>query len=97
MGSKFVFTGDTAYTESIVEFTRDADILAAECSFPDNFPAAGHMTPSEVGSLAYECGAKKLLLLHMYPSQKEKDMEKSIRSRFSGEIIIGSDGISFEV
>ena len=50
MGSKFVFTGDTAYTESLVEFARDADVLAAECSFPDNFPAAGHMTPSEVGS-----------------------------------------------
>lgn len=97
LDSKFIYTGDTAYTESVVEFARGADILAAECSFPDNLPAAGHMTPSEVGSLAYACGAKKLLLLHMYPPQKKKEMEESIRRRFSGDIVIGADGMRFEL
>ena len=96
LGSTFVFTGDTAYTESLVSFARNVDILIAECSFPDDSPTAGHMTPSEVGLLASECGAKKLLLVHMYPVQKEKDMEESIRNRFDGEVIIGADGMKLE-
>jgi hypothetical protein len=32
----------------------------------------------------------------MYPLQKEKDMEESIRSRFGGEVIIGADGMRLE-
>jgi len=94
--SALVFTGDTAYTESLVNFAKNVNILVAECSFPDNSPMAGHMTPSDVGLLASECGAEKLLLVHMYPLQREKDMEESIRSRFGGEVIIGADGMRLE-
>jgi ribonuclease BN (tRNA processing enzyme) len=95
--STFVYTGDTAYTEALVKFAGGVDVLVAECSFPDNSPAAGHMTPSEVGLLASRCGAKKLLLVHMYPSQRKKDMEGSIRNNYKGKIIIGSDGMRLGV
>ncbi|MDZ7861031.1 MAG: MBL fold metallo-hydrolase [Candidatus Krumholzibacteriota bacterium] len=95
-GSTFVFTGDTEFNQSVVEFAKGADILAAECSFPDDNPAAGHMTPSDVALLASRCGALRLLILHMYPSQREEDMKRSIRRRYDGEIIVGEDGMTLE-
>lgn len=95
-GLTFVFTGDTAFNQSLVEFAKGADILAAECSFPDDNPASGHMTPSDAGLLASMCGAPRLLLIHMYPSQREGDMKRSIRRRYDGEIIVGEDGMTLE-
>src|SRR5215210_5678552 len=35
-GSTFVYTGDTAYTESVVELARGLATLLIECSFPDD-------------------------------------------------------------
>ena len=34
----FVYTGDTEYSESVVELARGADTLLIECAFPDEPP-----------------------------------------------------------
>ena len=48
----FVYTGNTEYSESVVELARDADTLLIECAFPDDTPMPGHLTPSGVASIA---------------------------------------------
>ncbi|MBA3423646.1 MAG: MBL fold metallo-hydrolase [Rubrobacteraceae bacterium] len=41
----FVYTGDTEYSESVVELARGAHTLLIECSFPDDSLVPGHLTP----------------------------------------------------
>ncbi len=96
-GSIFCFTGDTSYSERLADFARGADLLAAECSFPDGSDSKGHMTPSQAGTLASRSGAGKLLLVHMYPSVEPRRAEESAREKFEGTVIAARDGMTMEI
>jgi ribonuclease BN (tRNA processing enzyme) len=63
----FVFTADSAYQPSFVEFCRNADLLLSECNFYGNMNGenAGHMNSFEVGKLAHEANVKQLILTHL--------------------------------
>jgi ribonuclease BN (tRNA processing enzyme) len=64
----FVYTADTFYDESLIDFCASANLLIAETSFYKQFPDAkkyGHMNSSEVGSLALKANVGKLILTHL--------------------------------
>ena len=44
----FVYTGDTGYTEPVVELARGADTVPTDRTFPDDRPFFGHLTPAGV-------------------------------------------------
>lgn len=66
----FVYSGDTALTPELVEFTKDADLflcdagLLAKDKKEENVP---HLTAYEVGIVAKEANVKRLLLTHFWP------------------------------
>jgi ribonuclease BN (tRNA processing enzyme) len=66
-GRSLVITGDADYDSALVEFARGADLLVADCSFPDRLKIRGHMSASECGRLAEQAGVGRLLLSHLYP------------------------------
>jgi len=92
-GSVFVYTGDTSFSESLVEFSRGADLIAAECSFNDPAPAGGHMTVSDVGRLASEAEPARIVLVHMYPWVDGEDARNKVDSMCRAEVIAGRDGL----
>jgi ribonuclease BN (tRNA processing enzyme) len=79
----YVFSGDTTYSESVVELARGADVLVHEImnlSVLDALIAsepnaktlrqhllASHSTPEQVGRVASEAGVKTLVLSHFVP------------------------------
>jgi len=67
-GSKrFVFSGDTAWDQNIIEFSRGADLVMLDAGLlskdkkSDNVP---HLTARECGLVAKEAGVSMLLLTH---------------------------------
>lgn len=62
-----VYTADTCFTDELVQFSKDADLLIAEASLYDgmNGEASGHMTSKEAGVLAARSEAKKVILSHL--------------------------------
>ncbi len=92
-GKSVVYTGDTEYTESLVEFSKDADLLIAECSLPDDRQMPGHMTPSSVGKLAERAGAGRVVLVHLYPVFGDRDPGAAVRGVFSGQVTVADDGM----
>jgi ribonuclease BN (tRNA processing enzyme) len=96
-GKSLVISGDTGFTDSLIELARGADLLIAECSFPDGVELPGHLSPSRAGAIARQSGVKRLLLTHMYPPCEESDVVKECQREFLGEIIRGEDGIVVEV
>ena len=64
----FVYTGDTEYSASVVDLARGADTLLIECSFPDDAPVPGHLTPSGVARMANEAGVRRVVVTHLYPA-----------------------------
>ncbi len=96
-GRSIVYTGDTSYSERLAQFASGADLLVSECSFPDESPAEGHMTPAMVGEMAASAGAGEVLLVHMYPFFGETDPAAEVRRRFKGKVTTGRDGLIIEV
>ena len=96
-GGTFVYTGDTEYSQSVIELARGADTLLIECSFPDEDPVAGHLTPLGVARIASEAGVRRVVLTHIYPAADDLDLVTEVGRGFEGEILVAEDGLEFEV
>ena len=95
--TSIVYTGDSEYSESLIEFSSGAGILVAECSFPDERPVPGHMTPADVGRLASEARAEQVLLVHMYPEVDGTDPARSVKKRYKGRVTVARDGMVLDL
>ena len=93
----FVYTGDTEYSEAVVELARDADTLLIECAFPDDNPMPGHLTPSGVAGMASEAGVKCVVLTHIYPMTDLLDLVSEIGNGFDGEVVVAEDGLTLDI
>lgn len=96
-GGAFVYTGDTEYSESVVELARDAHTLLIECSFPDDAPVAGHLTPSGVARIARESGVRRVVLTHLYPAVDRASLPSDVAEGYDGEVIVAEDGLKLSV
>lgn len=90
-GKTLVYSGDTDFSDEIVRLAHDADILILECSFPDQSPVPGHLTPSLAGRIAEQSGARHLVLTHFYPECLKTDIARDCRQAYSGMLTLGSD------
>ncbi|MGI9534058.1 MAG: MBL fold metallo-hydrolase [Thermodesulfobacteriota bacterium] len=92
-----VYSGDTDYTDSFVNFASASDLLIIECSFPDRLKKHGHLTPSDIIKIANLSKPKKIVLTHMYPVCDEENIFDQINDGTDCEVIIGEDFLKIEV
>jgi ribonuclease BN (tRNA processing enzyme) len=84
-GKRFVYSGDTAWNENIIEFSRGADLLMLDSGLlsrdkkNDNVP---HLTAQECGIVARKAGVKKLLLTHIWPEYNMSDLISEAKAEF---------------
>jgi len=91
-----VICGDTfSPVKGLATFAQNADLLIHEVSFPDdyNYEKKDHTKPAPLGKEAEEAEVKTLGVTHMYPAceGKEKQIVKSIKESYTGEVVIGED------
>ncbi|MHB9057339.1 MAG: MBL fold metallo-hydrolase, partial [Bacillota bacterium] len=85
--STVVYTADTAWDDKLLAWAAAAggpDLLLAEASLQDahaHLRSLGHLTAREAGRFARLCGARRTLLVHLYP---EFDFEVSRREAVEG-------------
>lgn len=82
---KFVFSGDTSWTEAIISFAAGADLLMLDAGLleKDFTEGAAHLTASQCGVVALEAGAKRLLLTHFWPEYDVNHLIEEARRSFS--------------
>ena len=90
-GHSVVYTGDTDYTDTIIDLAKDADLLICECALPDKFRVKGHLTPSLAGDLAAKANVRKLVLTHFYPQCDNEDIAAECRKTYSGPLVLAED------
>ncbi len=86
-----VYSGDTAPCDGITTLAEQADVLLLECSFSDGNKSEGHLTYSEAAIIANDAGVKKLILTHIYPPFDEVEILNTVRSKFTGEVVLARD------
>ncbi len=96
-GGSVVYSGDTDLTDHLVTLARDADLLICEAALPDAHKVAGHLTPSEAGSIAARAGVHRLLLTHFYPECDRADIAAECRRTYPGPLILAHDLLTVAV
>jgi ribonuclease BN (tRNA processing enzyme) len=96
-GHSVVYSGDTDYSENLIELAKDADLLVCESALPDSRPVKGHLTPSMAGEIATRAGVHKLVLTHFYPDCDNVDITRECRKTYSGPLLLAQDLMRIEV
>jgi ribonuclease BN (tRNA processing enzyme) len=102
-----VISGDTTYSEALVDFTRGADLLIHEAMYLDavvelaggsaslqDHLLRSHSTTEQVGLVAARAGVKKLVLSHLVPAFPwitDEMWLAGVRKHFTGEAVVGRD------
>ncbi|MCP3952605.1 MAG: ribonuclease Z [Desulfobacterales bacterium] len=86
-----VYSGDTDFSENLVELSRGADLLICEAAFPAELKVPGHLTPPEAGLIAERAGVRSLILTHFYPECDQVDMLSQCRQNWSGPLALAED------
>ncbi|MDR7415968.1 MAG: MBL fold metallo-hydrolase [Armatimonadota bacterium] len=85
-GGVLAYTADTAFDGEVVGLCRGADLLVAECTFPDGLEEVarevGHLTPRLAGELAEAAGVRRLLLSHFFPTVDPEELANAARAVF---------------
>jgi ribonuclease BN (tRNA processing enzyme) len=96
---RIVYGADTAPTEALAEFARDADLMLVEATLPrpERTGMRGHLTPEEAGGHARGAGAKRLLLVHISDELDADWARDEAAEAFGGPVEVAAEGATFEV
>jgi len=93
-GRSIVVTGDADWDSTLVPFCRDADLLVADCAFPDDQKIGGHMAAGECGRLAAQARVGRLVLSHLYPVADEHETRVAeARAAGAADVVLARDGL----
>jgi ribonuclease Z len=101
-GRTVIYSGDTRPCESILEASRDADVLIHDGSFADEMAdwaeESKHSTAGEVAALAKEARVRKLILTHI-SSRYTDDAEPILTDskKLFENVIIAEDLMEIEI
>jgi ribonuclease BN (tRNA processing enzyme) len=95
-GTSIVYSSDTGFSDHLVEFSRDADVLLLECSFRANKPVEKHLQLSDAMTIAKTARPGKLVLTHLYPEWDGIDVAAEAKALWSGQTIEAHDGLCLE-
>ncbi|WP_066639169.1 MBL fold metallo-hydrolase [Desulfolucanica intricata] len=96
--SHFVYTGDTAFTEELVDFAGGVDLLLSEASGLDGdaeYLSGTHLTAREAGELGRRAGAKKVIITHFWPEYELADLLAQAEEGFNGKLSLAREGRTY--
>ncbi len=101
-GIKIVYTGDTRFSEKIIEHSHKADILIHDSTFEDKLKEdaidSGHSTASEAAETARRAQVRFLFLFH-YSSRYSEDLVNLLREarEIFHRTFLSVDGMNVEI
>jgi ribonuclease BN (tRNA processing enzyme) len=91
-----VYTGDTGVSDALGRWAHGCDVLLAECSLPDAMAIREHLTPRQVGALAAQAEAQRLVLTHFYSPVEAVDIAAEVAEHYAGPVVCATDGWSID-
>jgi ribonuclease BN (tRNA processing enzyme) len=80
------YTGDTAWTDDLVELARGADVLVAEAYFFER-AVPFHLDYATLRSHADRLDCKRIVLTHMSPDMLDRQSEAEFECAYDGLVI----------
>ncbi|WP_188187777.1 MBL fold metallo-hydrolase [Nonomuraea sp. SYSU D8015] len=96
-GKTMAYTGDTGPAGTLVDLARDADLLLAEATYPEEVPeedAPYLSTALQAGRTAAAAGVARLLLTHLWPGTPPEPALAAAAQSYSGDLAVASRGVT---
>jgi ribonuclease BN (tRNA processing enzyme) len=90
-GQSVVYSGDTDYTENLVNLAHRTGLLICEAAVPDEEKIPGHLTPVLAGRMAAQAEVQRLMLTHFYPACDATDIAAQCRRAYQGPLLLAED------
>ena len=89
-GKKFVYSGDTQYSDALAPFAANADLFLMEAAFlsKNHLPDAAHVSARQAGRIAADANVGRLLITHIFPEYDEADILAEAAEAFPHAAII---------
>jgi ribonuclease BN (tRNA processing enzyme) len=92
-GEVIAYSGDSDVCDALVALCQDADLAVLECSTPDGEKLRGHLSPREVAQVATQARARRVALVHTYPSTDGLDLAAQVAQHgYHGPVTVTRDG-----
>jgi ribonuclease BN (tRNA processing enzyme) len=94
-----IYTADTFFDGSLIDFCMNADILIAETSFYKDTDAKkyGHMNSTDVGTLADKANAQKVILTHLPHFGELERLVSEVGEIYQGSIELATSGLKIKL
>ena len=89
---RIVYTGDTGFDATFGDWAAGCDVLLCECSLPATLGIPMHLTPEQAADIAATARPGLLVLTHLYPPVEREDLRAIVGARFTGEMVVATDG-----
>lgn len=109
-GKSVVISGDTTYSENLIKYAKDTDLLIHEVIAAEsedevlsntfNSIASYHATPEQAAEVFKEVNPKMAVYTHVISlgmTDSEADFVERTNEIFNGEVVLGEDLMSFEI
>ncbi|GAA2098967.1 MBL fold metallo-hydrolase [Microlunatus panaciterrae] len=98
-GGSLVFSGDTGPCQTLVELSRDVDLLLCESAFldGDDLPTGLHLCGRQAAEHAEAAGASVLLLTHIPPWNDPEQVLKEAQPHFAGSVQLAEVGARWTI
>lgn len=95
----FTFSADSEAFDALGTFADGSDVLAHDCSFPDEIDVSNHPTPTQLGETLAGRDINQVLLTHLYPHTNghHEEMLESVRKQYDGAVTFAHDGLCVEL
>ena len=89
-GGRLAYTGDTAWTDALLELGRGADVFVADCTYPSGFNQPEHLSLDEVGLLRDRLDERtSIILTHLGHQRRPVDLPRTYRAADFARFTIG--------
>jgi ribonuclease BN (tRNA processing enzyme) len=98
-GDAFTYSGDSEAFAGLASFAGGSEVLAHDCSFPDEVDVSNHPTPTQLGRALAGTDVGRLYLTHLYPHTegKHSEMLEAVERGFDGDVRFARDGLRIEI
>jgi ribonuclease BN (tRNA processing enzyme) len=90
-GKNLVYSADTEYSESLIEFAKDADLFLCEatiCKGSFHTTGKGHMDAGQAATIAKKANVKQLVLTHLPHDGNFEQMRREAMEVFGGTVYL---------
>lgn len=96
-GASLAYTGDTGPSPHLIDLARNADVLIAEATYPEQVPADSvrYLSSARLaGRVAAVAEAERLVLTHLWPGTDPDAAVHAASVSYDGDVAVAIPGLS---